>query len=167
MRTSMRLAKTYCQSFRWHSFRLRSLPERETFPAFEPAGGPPVQSVESAGKVVYSVPVAAADRESLKRIFDQDAELYDRARPGYPERLFDDLFALAALERGAAVLEIGCGTGQATRELARRGCRIVCVELGKRLAAVARRNLAHFPQVDVVTSAFETWAPHGAVFDMA
>jgi cyclopropane fatty-acyl-phospholipid synthase-like methyltransferase len=25
----------------------------------------------------------------------------------------DDLFALAGLERGAAVLEIGCGTGQA------------------------------------------------------
>jgi SAM-dependent methyltransferase len=45
------------------------------------------------------------------------------------------------------------------------GCRI-CVELGTHLAAVARRNLAHFPQVDVVTSAFETWAPHGAVFDM-
>jgi SAM-dependent methyltransferase len=48
----------------------------------------------------------------------------------------------------------------------RGGCRIVCVELDKRLAAVARRNLAHFPQVDVATSAFQTWATHGAVFSM-
>src|SRR5262249_28977835 len=67
---------------------------------------------------------------------------------------------------GAAVLEIGCGTGQATGPLARRGCRLTCVELGGCLAAVARRNLAAFPNVEVIVSAFETWEPHGALFDV-
>src|SRR4029078_2613590 len=57
---------------------------------------------------------------SLRAIFDEDPERYDRARPGYPPELFDDLEALAGLAPGARVLEIGPGTGQATLTLTRR-----------------------------------------------
>jgi SAM-dependent methyltransferase len=64
------------------------------------------------------------------------------------------------------VLEIGCGTGQATVPLAERGCEIVAVELGANMAAVARRNLARFPSVHVVTSAFETWPLPAEPFDV-
>jgi SAM-dependent methyltransferase len=106
-----------------------------------------------------------ADRDKLKRTFDHDAELYDQARPDYPDQIFDDLFALGALEHDATVLEVGSGTGQATRHLARRGSRVVCVELGENLATVARRNLELFPQVEVVTRAFESWAPRDSRFD--
>ena len=35
------------------------------------------------------------EREELRQTFEQAAERYDRARPGYPETLFDDLVALA------------------------------------------------------------------------
>ena len=111
-------------------------------------------------------PMIKADRDRLKRTFDQDAELYDKARPDYPEQIFDDLFALGGLDHTAVVLELGCGTGQATRHLARRGCRVVCLELGENLAAVACRNLASFPRVEIVTSAFESWEPHDSLFDM-
>jgi SAM-dependent methyltransferase len=107
-----------------------------------------------------------SDRERLKRIFDRDPELYDRARPGYPEQLFNDLFVLGGLEAGDAVLEIGCGTGQATSALARRGCCVVCVEIGEGLAAVARRNMAQFPNVKVVVGAFESWEPGTTAFSM-
>jgi SAM-dependent methyltransferase len=106
------------------------------------------------------------ERDKLKRTFDSDAELYDKARPDYPEQIFDDLFALGALANDAAVLELGCGTGHATRDLARRGCRVVCVELGENLAAVARRNLEPFPRVEVITSTFELWEPRDSLFDM-
>src|SRR5260370_14013313 len=105
-------------------------------------------------------------RDRLKRTFDQDAELYDKARPDYPERIFDDLFAIGDLANDAAVLKLGCGTGQATRHFACRGCRVVCVELGENLAAIARRNLASFSHVEVVTSAFESWEPRESRFDM-
>jgi SAM-dependent methyltransferase len=110
--------------------------------------------------------MAITDRDQLKRTFDSAAELYDKARPDYPEQLFDNLFAPGGLGRGAAVLEVGCGTGQATRHLAQRGCSVVCIELGENLAAVARRNLKPFPHVEVITSAFESWEAGESRFDM-
>jgi len=102
----------------------------------------------------------------LREIFDGAAELYDRARPGYPPRLFDDLAEVAGIGPGCRVLELGCGTGQATVALAERGCRIVAVELGPALAGLARRNLAGFPEVEVVTSTFEDWPLPAEPFDV-
>ncbi|MBM7488941.1 tRNA G46 methylase TrmB [Micromonospora luteifusca] len=61
-----------------------------------------------------------ANREVLRTTFGQDAELYDQCRPTYPPQLFTDLATLAGLGRHARVLEIGCGTGQATLPLAGR-----------------------------------------------
>ncbi|MFI5934604.1 class I SAM-dependent methyltransferase [Actinoplanes sp. NPDC051494] len=106
------------------------------------------------------------DREFLRAVFGQDAELYDRSRPGYPERMFADLAELAGLTAHSRVLEIGCGTGQATRALALLGCTVVGVELSSAMAAVARRNLAGFPGVTVEIGAFEDWTPPVAPFDL-
>ena len=103
-------------------------------------------------------------RHRLRETFEEVPELYDRARPGYPGELFDDLTALARLRPGARLLEIGCGTGKATVALADRGFEVVCVELGAGLARVARANLAAYPGVEVVRARFETWEPEG-VFD--
>jgi SAM-dependent methyltransferase len=77
----------------------------------------------------------------------------------------DDLAELAGLQKGARVLEIGCGTGQATLPLARLAYSILCVELGSGLAKAARKKLAAFPNVEVVHANFETWEPERAGFD--
>jgi SAM-dependent methyltransferase len=102
---------------------------------------------------------------SLRETFDEAAELYDRVRPGYPEAVFDDLAGLAGLRHGSRVLEVGCGTGQATLPLARRGYEVVAVELGGNLADVARRKVASFPAVEIVTAAFEAWMLPPTPFD--
>lgn len=107
-----------------------------------------------------------ARRADLSRTFDEDAELYDRARPGYPPRLFADLDALAGTGPGCRVLEVGAGTGKATVPLAERGCRITAVELGADMAAVARRKLAGFEAVEVVTADFESWPLPRERFDV-
>lgn len=106
-----------------------------------------------------------ADRERLRATFEEDAERYDRARPGYPAQLFADLAELAGVQAGARVLEIGVGTGQLTVPLAERGCEIVRVELGAQLAAVARRRLAPFPLVSLVVAPFEEWSLPVEPFD--
>jgi SAM-dependent methyltransferase len=101
----------------------------------------------------------------LRTTFEQVPELYDRARPSYPPEIFDDLAALAELPAQARLVEIGCGTGQATLPLAERGYAITCVELGERLAAIARRKLATLPNVSVINANFETWQPEHPGFD--
>ena len=109
----------------------------------------------------------AEDRDRLRTTFDGAALLYDEVRPGYPEELFDDVVELSGIPPGGRILEIGCGTGQATLPFARRGYRVLCVELGENLAAVARRNLAPYPRAEVRTGDFEGFPlPEGA-FDLA
>ncbi|MBL7259054.1 class I SAM-dependent methyltransferase [Paractinoplanes lichenicola] len=85
-------------------------------------------------------------------VFGEVADDYDRIRPGYPVELADELLGLA----GGPVLEVGSGTGKATRLFARDGVDLTCVEPDARMAEVLRRNL---PGVEVVESAFEDWTP--------
>ena len=110
--------------------------------------------------------IYTAGRQGQRVTFDEDAERYDRARPGYPQAIYDDLAELAGIGPGSRVLEIGCGTGQATVPLAERGCQIVAVELGADLAEIACRNLARFPAVQVVTAPFESWPLPPDPFDL-
>jgi SAM-dependent methyltransferase len=106
------------------------------------------------------------DRRRLGRVFDDVPELYDRVRPTYPDELFADLFAITGMHARSAVLEVGCGTGQATRSLAALGCSVTAVERGTAMAAFARRRLVTSPNVEVETSSFEEWDDRGRRFDV-
>jgi SAM-dependent methyltransferase len=110
-------------------------------------------------------PPVVTDRDTLRRTFDSDAERYDRARPHYPAELVADLARLTGIGPGRRVLEVAPGTGQLTVPLAGLGCGITAVELGPALAAVARRNLARYPDAQVVTGAFEDWPLPDEPFD--
>jgi SAM-dependent methyltransferase len=72
---------------------------------------------------------------------------------------------LAGLQAGDRVIEIGCGTGQATLPLAERGLAITGVELGPMLAAIVRRRLTQFPAAEIVTGSFEEWQPQDTMYD--
>lgn len=104
-------------------------------------------------------------RDEFRGRFGEDADAYDRTRPVAPDVLFDDLVDLAGLGPGAAVLEIGPGTGQATRPLAARGLRVLALEINARLAAQAKLNVAAFRHVEVQVVPFETWEPGRSGFD--
>jgi 2-polyprenyl-3-methyl-5-hydroxy-6-metoxy-1,4-benzoquinol methylase len=108
----------------------------------------------------------ATDRDPIRRdSFDSVAEAYDRGRPSYPERLVDDLIALANIGERSRVLEIGPGTGQISVPLAKRGASLVAVERGRNLAEVARRKLSRFKHADIVVADFDRWEAAPAAFD--
>jgi SAM-dependent methyltransferase len=98
--------------------------------------------------------------------FDRVADVYDRVRPTYPPALFADLAALTGVGPGSRVLEIGCGTGQASVALAELGCDLLAVELGPHLAELAARRLAPFGSARVVVADFDRWTPEVAGFDL-
>jgi SAM-dependent methyltransferase len=92
------------------------------------------------------------------RLFDQQAEAYDRFRPTYPDAVIDEL--LGPVPAGLDVLDVGCGTGIASRLIAQRGAEVLGVELAPRMAEIARGH-----GIDVEVAAFEAWDAAGRTFD--
>lgn len=75
----------------------------------------------------------------IRLSFDEVADVYDRARPSYPADLFDALFQMLPTE--PQIVEVGPGTGQATRHLLTRGAAVHAIEIGPAMAAKLRSNL--------------------------
>jgi SAM-dependent methyltransferase len=107
------------------------------------------------------------NRESGRRreSFDAVADDYNAYRSPHPQPVVDAVIALSDLHNGSRVLEIGCGTGQLSVPLAQYGIDLLALELGPRLAALARRNLEQFPNAHVETSSFEAWPLPSQQFD--
>lgn len=91
--------------------------------------------------------------------FGADARRYDRSRPGYPDALIDAV--VGPDPAGRRVLEVGCGTGIASRLLADRGVDLLAVEADGRMAELARAR-----GIPVEVSTFEAWDPAGRTFDV-
>lgn len=102
---------------------------------------------------------------SLRRTFDTAADTYEAARPSYPPELFDDLVDMTGLQIGSRLLEIGCGTGKATRPMLSRGFSVVCIEIGAQLAERARSGLAGM-NAQVHVAPFEEWQGEPESFDL-
>jgi SAM-dependent methyltransferase len=90
--------------------------------------------------------------------FEELVDHYDAARPSYPSSLYDALPALSG-----SVLELGAGTGIATRELEQRAGSLVSTDLGpKMLGRLHERS----PSVPVVVSRAEQLPFADASFDV-
>ena len=100
-----------------------------------------------------------------RALFDEAAHDYDEVRPGYPEALTEDILRISALPKDGKILEIGCGTGQATLPFAKRGYAMTCLDVGEAMAAMAREKLEPYPPVRVERTSFEDWQPEGK-FDL-
>ena len=87
---------------------------------------------------------------NLKTTFNTAATLYEEIRPGYPEELISDVVDLSGIEHSSKVLEVGCGTGKATRSFAERGYELVCLDIGADLITVAKEKLREFPNVSFI-----------------
>jgi SAM-dependent methyltransferase len=85
--------------------------------------------------------------------FGAQAERYDRVRPRYPAALIERIAA-------AEVLDVGCGTGIAARQLQAAGSRVLGVYVDARMAAFARAR-----GLEVEVARFEDWDPAGRRFD--
>jgi SAM-dependent methyltransferase len=65
-----------------------------------------------------------------------DAEAYERGRVGYPPAVVDAIAAALDLQPGAAVLDLGAGTGKLSRALVAAGYDVVAVEPLDQMRAV-------------------------------
>ncbi len=71
--------------------------------------------------------------------FSPQAKAYARARPSYPPAMIELLFKVAGVEPGAAVVDVGAGTGLFTAVLAEHGLRVTAIEPNAAMREQARR----------------------------
>ena len=103
--------------------------------------------------------MTAGEERVQRLVFGEVAEQYDRARPSYPDALFDTVLDYGALAPGDAALEIGAGTGKATRGFATRGLVVHALEPSAGMASVLRES-----GIDAEQVTFEEWVPVPAGF---
>lgn len=89
--------------------------------------------------------------------FDVFAETYHSVRPGYPAQLYADIRELCGLDSASRLLEIGAGSGIATVELAKFGSKIVAIEPGSHLTAIARKQTEGLENVEILEQTFESF----------
>ncbi len=104
---------------------------------------------------------AAPSREQ-RLAFGRVAEQYERARPSYPAAAIDEALAYAQVEAGEEVVEVGAGTGKATRLLSARGLRVLAIEPDPAMAAICARAVDP-ALVEVHETDFESWRPQAPV----
>jgi len=110
------------------------------------SAGQKTSSIDDADRVRM---LGMADRALS---FGAVAEAYERFRPGYPVELFDLVMTYAG-QPVLTALEIGAGTGKATRLFAQGGVRVTATEPDRAMLAELRR---HVPaNVTTVQAAFE------------
>jgi len=107
------------------------------------------------------------DPRPQRLVFGQAAESYERYRPGYPPELFDFLAEQVGAVAEPRAVEIGAGTGKATRELARRGFAVFAVEPDVAMAEVGRTACAPWPSVSYLVGDFESIDVPPATADLA
>ncbi|OQP44855.1 hypothetical protein A4H97_10880 [Niastella yeongjuensis] len=103
---------------------------------------------------------------SLRHTFNEVALLYNEIRPRYPDELFSTLIEVSTVNKNSTLLEIGPGTGQATKALAQKGFNITAIELGASLAEVMRQELYDYKNIQIITGAFEETALSPESFDL-
>jgi len=104
----------------------------------------------SGRDAVHNAAVGRPD--DMRLSFNEAVEAYDEVRPSYPADLFDALFDLLPSE--PEIVEVGPGTGQATKHLLARGASVHAIEIGPAMAAKLRSNLST-DRLRVSVGAFE------------
>jgi len=103
-------------------------------------------------------------RRRQRILFDSVAELYDASRPVYTDDAVDYLVRTAGLDSASSVLEVGCGTGQLTHQLAARGFMLTAIEKGPSMIAAARRRVCS-GSVTFQATSFEDFAAEDGSFN--
>jgi len=93
------------------------------------------------------------DREQLKNSFDSDAKGYHHGRHTYPPEIIKMVAARhSSLVR---VIEVGCGSGQATDDLLPYCSELTALDISESLLSIVRERLSEEPTVKFLHGSFE------------
>lgn len=102
----------------------------------------------------------------LEESFDRSSAEYVLARAVYPAELIESVAKRAALDTNSRVLDIGCGSGQATLDFGRRGCQVVAIDPAQNALDLLAERCKGLSNVELVRSTLEDYAGDASSFDL-
>lgn len=102
----------------------------------------------------------------FRKVYDSIPEKFDKWRPQYCENLFSDIIKYSKLDERKAAVEIGPGTGQATKPFLETGCSYLAIELGEHLAKFTKNKFSSYSNFKIVNADFETYDFGEQKFDL-
>ena len=102
----------------------------------------------------------------LRLKFNEDEINYDYVRPTYPDELFADIIRYSSVAEGSHSLEIGIGTGQATKSILQTGCLVTAIELGDKLSDLVKNKFRKYNNFNVINADFMTLPLESDSYDL-
>lgn len=95
--------------------------------------------------------------QQRKDWYSDVADLYEKARPSYPQELINRTLEIAQLPQNALIFELGCGPGKATTAFAEKGFSMICLEPSQEASEIAKHNCASYTNVEIINTSFEEY----------
>lgn len=104
--------------------------------------------------------------QEFERTFENAALIYDNIRPNYPNELFSDICSYCSLSGNSKVLEIGMGSGKATKPFLDTKCELVGIEPGTDLANIAVERFKHYSNFSAQLKTLQEYECEPDTFDL-
>src|SRR5687768_13013787 len=95
-----------------------------------------------------------------------DAKTYD-SRHSFVWKLAEDLIAMLDPKPGERILDLGCGTGHLTAQIAAAGCDVVGLDVSESMLETARREHPEILFIAEDARAFQFGKPFDGIFTNA
>ena len=90
-----------------------------------------------------------------RKQFDEVVATYNRVRPEYPPELFSDILGYVGMASSKKAIEIGAGTGKATKPFLDAGYDITAIEIGANMAEFLTKEFIQYENFKVLNVSFE------------
>jgi len=91
----------------------------------------------------------------LKKSFSRISDIYQSGRKGYLAKLFLDIINISKIKKTGVILDVGCGTGLSTMYFAKKGYKIIGLDISKELLSKAKFSTKNFPKTKYLIGSFE------------
>ena len=92
-----------------------------------------------------------------EKYFDENVVMYDKYRPTYVAELYSDIINYTSITENSNILEIGCGTGNATLPFIKTGAKVTAVELGENLTDYTKDKFSEYENFNIINARFEDY----------
>ena len=91
----------------------------------------------------------------LGKSFKKVGKSYHIGRKDYPKYLIKDIINISGIKKDSLILDVGCGTGKSTIPFARKGHKIIGIDISENMLKIAKRLSINYKNAEYKQISFE------------